>query len=269
MGARELGQRLPTSHTGDELEDLGRSFNGLLDRLEESFEQQRRFTGDASHQLRTPLTAMLGQIEVALRRARDPEEYRRVLTAVQGQADQLRQIVEMLLFLARADAEPRAPDLERVDLGAWLSQRLLAWASRPRGPDLRRGPDPPQPVWVRVHPPLLGQAVENLLENASKYSPPGSPITLRTWREAGAVCLQVGDQGRGIAAEDLLHVFEPFYRSPDVRRRGLNGVGLGLCVATRIVAAFGGRIDVESVPNQGSRFTVRLPDAEAVIGGPI
>jgi heavy metal sensor kinase len=261
MDATDLSQRLPTSPTGDELEDLGRAFNGLLDRLQESFERQRRFTGDASHQLRTPLTALLGQIEVALRRERDPAEYRRVLTAVQGQAAQLHQIVEMLLFLARADAEAKAPGLERLDLRAWLSQRLLSWASRQRGTDLRREPDPSQAVWVRVHPLLLSQALDNLLDNACKYSTPGSSITLRTWHEAGTVCLRVADQGRGIAAEDLPHLFEPFYRSPDARRWGSNGVGLGLSVAARIVAAFGGRIEVTSVLGQGSQFTVCLPQA--------
>ena len=106
--ADDLGRRLPSAGTGDELEDLGRAFNDLLARLQESFERQRRFTGDASHQLRTPLTAILGQLEVLFRRDRPAEEYDRVLKLVQKQAAHLRLIVEMLLFLARADAETEA-----------------------------------------------------------------------------------------------------------------------------------------------------------------
>jgi heavy metal sensor kinase len=261
MGGADLSQRLPLTCTGDELEDLGRAFNGLLDRLHESFERQRRFAGDASHQLRTPLTALLGQIEVALRRERNQAEYQRVLTAVQGQAEQLRRIVEMLLFLARADGEAKSPELERLDLGEWLTQQLLSWASRPRGPDLRREPGPQSPVWVRAHPLLLGQALDNLFDNACKYSAPGSLITLGVSLEAGQVCLRIADQGRGIAPEELARLFEPFYRSPEARRLGLQGSGLGLSVAARIVAASGGSIQVSSVLGKGSQFTVCLPQA--------
>jgi signal transduction histidine kinase len=259
--AADLGRRLPGAGTGDELEDLGRAFNELLGRLQESFERQRRFTGDASHQLRTPLTAMLGQVEVALRRDRDPEEYRRVLGLVRGQAGQLRQVVEMLLFLARADAEAWAPELERIDLGEWLARHLLSWAAHPRAADLRTEPGPGQPLWVRAHPPLLGQALDNLLDNAFKYSGPGSAVTLRLRPGPDSVGLEVEDAGQGIAAEDLPHVFEPFYRSPHSRRLGKGGVGLGLAVAARVVNAFGGRIEVSSAPGKGSRFTVWLPPA--------
>ena len=111
---------------GDELQDLGESFNDLLARLHEAFERQRRFTGDASHQLRTPLAAMLGQVDVALRRDRPGEDYRRVLTLVRDKTLHLSQIVEMLLFLARADAEAETPGSEEVDLAAWIKSVELS-----------------------------------------------------------------------------------------------------------------------------------------------
>jgi heavy metal sensor kinase len=258
--ADALGQRLPVPATHDELEGLGKSFNDLLGRLQESFERQRRFTGDASHQLRTPLTAMLGQIEVALRRDRDGEEYRRVLGAVRRQAGQLRQIVEMLLFLARADGESVLPDREEIDLAAWLADHLRGWEDHPRAADFHL--EAPSPSCsALVHPPLLAQLVDNLLDNACKYSPAGTEIRLRVSAPGESVCLEVADQGPGIAAGEIPHIFEPFYRSKQARAGGSRGIGLGLAVARRIALAFGGRLEVESAPGQGSRFTLRLPKA--------
>ena len=259
--ALDLGQRLPGAGTGDELDELGQAFNELLARLQESFERQWRFTGDASHQLRTPLTAMLGQVEVALRRDRDPAEYRRVLGLVRGQAVYLRQIVEMLLFLARADAEARAPDLERIDLRLWLAGHLLSWAAHARAADLSVETGEGQ-LWAWIHPALLGQAVDNVLDNACKYSDPGTPVTVRAWSEGEAVCLGVEDRGRGIEAEDLPRVFESFYRARGARLSRSGGVGLGLAVAARIVASFGGRIEAKSEPGRGTLFTIRLRDGE-------
>jgi len=258
MDAADLRQRLPVTRTGDELENLARAFNGLLDRLQESFERQQRFTGDASHQLRNPLAAMLGQIEVALRRERPPQEYQRVLTSVQRQGLHLRQIVEALLFLARADAEAHLPHLEHIDLTSWLAEHVRR--DHPRATDLRADL-PSDPRWVEAHESLLSQLVDILVENAMKYSEPGTPITLRLRSENARVCLSVEDRGCGIAVEDLGHVFEPFYRSPRARSNGVSGIGLGLAIAERIAVALGGTIIGASEPGQGSCFTLRLPSA--------
>jgi heavy metal sensor kinase len=261
MSAADWDQRLPSPGTGDELEDLGQAFNDLLARLREAFERQRRFTGDASHQLRTPLAAILGQIEVAMRRERPAEEYRHVLALLHGQAAHLRQIVEMLLFLARADGETKLPHLETVDLAAWLDEHLQRWSGHPRASDLRVERSANGPLFVQAQPPLLGQLVDNLLDNACKYSQPGTPIRLRLERESGVVACSVEDRGCGMAPEDMPHVFEPFYRSAHARRQGSAGVGLGLALAQRIAVAFGGSLRVQSVLDQGSRFTLRLPEA--------
>jgi signal transduction histidine kinase len=262
MSAAEVGGRLPASGTGDELDDLGRAFNDLLGRREEAFERQRRFTGDASHQLRTPLTALLGQVEVALLRQRPPEEYRRVLELVRDQAGGLRRIVESLLFLARADAEAKLPDLEVLDLVAWLPEHLRDWPDHGRSADLCLEVQP-GPLPVRAQAALLGQLLDNLLDNACKYSERGTPITLAAQAEKGFVSLTVEDAGGGIAAEDLPHIFEPFYRSPAARQQGVGGVGLGLAVARRIAAAFGGTLDAQARPGQGTRLTLRLPEVAA------
>jgi signal transduction histidine kinase len=255
--------RLPSPGTRDELEDFAGSFNGLLDRLSVALERQKQFTGQASHQLRTPLAALIAAIEVARRRRRTVEEHERVLDGLHDDAVRLWRVVEALLFLARADAEAGLPDLECLDLAAWASGHLRTWSGNERAADLRfEGRDGETP-WSRAHPPLLGQLLDNLLENACKYSGPGTPIVVRAWCEPDAVALAVEDRGFGIPAEDLPRVFEPFYRAESARRLGRAGVGLGLAVARRIAASHGGTITAESEPGQGSRFVVRLPRATA------
>jgi signal transduction histidine kinase len=263
MTVDNLGQRLPVPATDDELADLSRAFNNLLDRLQESFQRQKRFTGDASHQLRTPLAAVLGQIEVALRRERPAEEYRRVLTVVQEMADHLRHIVESLLYLARADSEARLPERERVDLGDWLSAHLRSWSEQPRASDIRHEVDGPGPYSVDVQPFLLGELVNILVDNACKFSPPGTPIRIRLSRLADEVCVQVQDDGPGISDADLRHVFTPFFRAQDARLRGVEGTGLGLSIAKRLAEAFSGTLTVATQPGKGSCFTLRLPASAA------
>jgi signal transduction histidine kinase len=251
--------RLPSPGTRDELEDFAASFNGLLDRLHVALERQRQFTGQASHQLRTPLAALIAAIEVARRRSRTIEEHERVLDRLHGDTVRLWRIVEALLFLARADAEAGLPDLERLDLAAWAADHLLGWSDHDRSADLSFEASDGGPLWTRAHRPLLGQLVDNLIENACKSSEPGTSIVVRVWSESDAVGLTVEDRGSGIAADDLPRVFEPFYRAESARRLGRAGVGLGLAVARRIASAHGGSIDAESEPGQGSRFIVRLP----------
>ena len=257
-----LGERLALPRPHDELHELAASFNGLLTRLQESFERQRRFTGEASHQLRTPLSVMLGQIEVALRRERGPEEYRQTLATTHAQAERLRGIVEALLFLARADAEAGLPTPEPLELSNWLKEYQDILQSNSRHSDLRIHSELPDPTWVVAHRMLLEQSIDNLIDNACKYSKPGTPITVSLTREETHALLSVADKGCGIVAEDLTHVFEPFFRSAEARRRGINGFGLGLAVTARSVAAFGGHLEVSSQPGQGSKFSIRLPVAE-------
>lgn len=254
----EPGSRLPTPGADDELGELCHSFNALLDRLGESMERQQRFTGDASHQLRTPLTSLQGHVDLALRQERPPEEYRRVLTLVQSKTRNLRKIVDGLMFLSRADAEARRPALEEILLDAWLHEYLVAWPG-PRRSDVVYESDASASCRVFVHPPLLGELLNNLLDNASKYSPPDTPITVRLSHRASGVSFSVSDVGRGIDRADLPHVFEPFFRTEDARLQGSQGVGLGLSVAARIADAFGGRLTADSSPGRGATFTVELP----------
>ncbi len=254
----EFDERLPTPTSLDELEELGRAFNGLLDRRRESHERQRKFTGDASHQFRTPLTAMQGQVDLALRQPRSVEEYRRVLGVVQGKTRHLRRIVEALLFLARADAESQRPQLEPIELTGWLAEHIDAWTG-PRPDDLLLGAGDSGPVWVRAHPTLLGELLDNLLDNACKYSEAGTPIVVKASLDGNFALLSVADGGIGIERESVSEIMNPFYRAPQARSRTSKGLGLGLSVASRIAGIFGGRLEVSSQPGSGSTFSLILP----------
>ena len=259
MHNEEPEQRLRFPSSGDEIEALGQSFNGLLDRLYETLERQQRFTGDASHQLRTPLAALIGQVEVALRHPRTIDEYRETLAQVQQQALHLGQIVEMLLYLTRADAEARLDTLELVDLAKWLPDHLQLWSSHSRSRDLQYMRETEKLCQVKAHPPLLGQLLDNLIDNAFKYSNAGSQVVVRLGIENGTGTISVEDSGMGIGDVDLPHVFEPFYRSESARAQGRSGIGLGLSVAQRIAHLFNGAISASGNKGKGSCFVLNLP----------
>jgi heavy metal sensor kinase len=265
LSPADPGARLAVRPATDELAGLGLAFNGALDRLQEAFERQRRFTGDAAHQLRTPLAAMLGQVEVALRRDREGTEYRATLAGVADEIRHLHRLTESLLFLARADAEVGLPDLHPVDLSRWASDHVEQWRDGHPGARVDVVVDGLPPP-VRTHPELLAQLLDNLLDNAVKYAPAESPTMVRVLARDGGAELAVEDSGPGIVAEDLPHVFDPFFRSAAARTAGVRGVGLGLAIARRIADALGARLTAESTAGRGSRFAVWLPAANAARG---
>jgi heavy metal sensor kinase len=260
MQGADFRRRLPVSDAGDELTELGVSFNHALDRLERSYESQRRFTGDAAHELRTPLTVLLGQIDVALRRERPAEEYRQTLGVLRDEAQELRSVLEALLFLARNDGDAAAPDSQPIALERWLPEHFERVGVAPRRDDFQIRIA--QPATIVAQPALLGRLVDNLVTNAAKYSDPGSPIVVEVARDGAEVLLSVTDRGIGIATDEVASVFDPFYRSPAARKSGVEGVGLGLAIAGRIAALIGGRLECDSELGVGSRFTLRVPIAD-------
>jgi two-component system OmpR family sensor kinase len=263
IGAEDLERRLPTIATKDELGQLNRAFNDLLDRLQESFERQRRFTVEASHQLRTPLAGILGQIEVALRRARPVEEYQSVLSTVHKRGDHLSRIVESLLFLARTNAEASPTRFETLCLNSWLPQQLEAWSDHQRAADLALQCDHVELCCVFAHAALLGELLNILVDNACKYSPLGTPIEITLDRDQDAALVQVIDHGRGVAEADLPRLFTPFFRSEGARCDGIEGTGLGLSIAHRLSRLFGGELTVTSQLGSGCRFSLRMPLARS------
>ncbi len=259
MQTSDLTGRLPVLTSRDELEDLGRAFNSLLDRVQQTFERQSRFTGDASHQLRTPLTAILGQIDVALRKERTNEEYQRVLSTVQSKAHRLSRIVESLLFLARADSDAPEPRLEQLDFGSWLPTYFESWKDHERANDITLENHCSGTCMITVEPELFRELLDILLDNACKYSPPGTAIQVRLESSDSHVAIHVVDNGYGIAESDLPNLFVPFVRSDESRLKGIEGIGLGLSIAKRLTAVFKGELTVTSRKNVETCFTVKLP----------
>lgn len=250
-------QMLNVPSTRDELSDLGQAFNELLSDLRESLERQRRFTGDASHQLRTPLTALLASVDVALRHERSPTEYQRVLEIVQRRGGQLRQIIESLLFLARSDGTTLLGAPERIDLNHWCQSWLDVWTEHPRAGDLTFRPSA-CPAIVTTHSALLGQILDNLLDNASKYSEPGTPIVVSVETKPELASITISDSGCGVAADQQALIFEPFFRTTEARWQGKTGVGLGLAVVQRLAGILDAKVEVLSEPGKGSSFRILL-----------
>ena len=259
IAGSDFKSRLPAPESNDELADLGQAFNTLLDRQQRAYEQQRRFTGDAAHELRTPLTVLLGQIDVSLRRPRSAEEYAQTLGVLRDEASELQQIVESLLFLARASEEATLPGSEPIALAEWLPLYMERWKDDPRHSDMRLELQLDPAGAVSAPPALLSRVLDNLISNAAKYSSAETPIRIVATADDVHATVSVADQGRGISPEDQSTVFEPFFRSKTARDAGIAGTGLGLAIAARIAAALRGRLECTSEVGRGSIFSLYLP----------
>jgi signal transduction histidine kinase len=258
MQPAQRDARLVVPPTHDELAALGEALNRLLDQFHQANDRLQRFAGDASHQLRTPLAAMVGQMEVALRQQRTAVQYREALERALGQAQRLARIVETLLMLARLPSGACLSTTETLDLAEALRECAQRWAAHPRTGDLHFDVGGLRENVV-AHKELLAQLFDNLIDNALKYSPGGAKVFVRAARHGSHMAVTIIDQGCGIAAEDLPHVFVPFYRSSQSVTDGRPGVGLGLAVAQQIARSFGGDVTVESRIGAGSQFQVLLP----------
>jgi two-component system, OmpR family, sensor kinase len=260
IGRGNLSERVEEHQSHDEIGRLAATFNQMISRLEQAFEREQRFTADASHELKTPLAVLRGELEVALRRDRSPEEYRRVLKSSLEEIARLTKLTEDLLTLARSDAGESVLELERVDLDQLASEACayLTPLAISAGIDLTcEVPD--AEVAIRGDQKRLKQLLVNLLDNAIKYTPSTGRVTLVLTTDTDAAVIKITDTGRGIPAASLPHIFERFYRQTDPRDTRVTGFGLGLAISKWIVDAHEGSIDVESTEGSGSTFTMRLP----------
>jgi two-component system, OmpR family, sensor kinase len=254
----DLSHRINAADTDSELGRLAGVLNSTFARLEAAFNQQARFTSDASHELRTPVSVILSQTQTALSRERPGPEYREALEACQRAARRMKSLTESLLELARLDAGQEPMKQERFDLRRVAGEcvEMVRPLAAERG--------------IQIHCDVaamdclgdagrIGQVVTNLLTNAIYFNRDQGEVRLSARTEGDAVLLTVADTGQGIPAEDVPHLFERFYRADKSRSRiqGRNGLGLAICKA--IVDAHGGSIAVSSHVGAGSTFTVRLP----------
>jgi heavy metal sensor kinase len=260
INAANLGERLPVGNERSELGRLALTFNELLARLDVSFEQQRRFMADASHELRTPVAIVCGESEVALSRsARSSEEYRESLTILHDEGRRLTRIVEDLFTLARADAGQYrlAPVTFYLDETVAECVRAVRSLAAQHGVNLihRHGAEMP----LRGDEALVRRMILNLLDNAIKYNPEDGEVRVELAREFDGYTISKKDTGTGIPEDARPHIFERFYRADKARSRNGGGAGLGLSIASWIVEAHGGRIALERSDKSGSSFLVYLP----------
>jgi heavy metal sensor kinase len=259
-----LNERLPLTNTGDELEHLSLALNRMIARLNEAFEQNRRFLADASHELRTPLAALRGEMESVVEQARTLPELSDRAGSVLEEVDRLAKIVDALFAISRLDAGESQQEWERFDLAPLAASTTEQMSLLAEDKGIAVACNVQGKVSVDGDRARIKQVVVNLLDNAIKYTPPGGTINLNVHARGGNAVLEVVDTGMGIPASALPHIFERFYRVDQARSRDAGGAGLGLAIVKSICAAHGGKVEVESAEGKGSQFTVELPLATTV-----
>lgn len=254
--AEDLSLRVDDLGDRDEIGQLARTINDMIARLESSFRQVQRFSGDASHEMNTPLTVMKGELEVALRKERTGEEYREVLNRLLEEVNRLSDVVDDLLFLSRVDAKSierltREVSLDRIVLEAFEEVSRLA---NQRGVAVRL--EQVDEIEVRGDASLFKRMVANLLDNAVKFTPGGKGVSVSLTDGRGTATLVIEDNGDGIDEKDIPRIFDRFYRADLSRSKSTGGVGLGLSIVREIADLYNLDVRVESGKRPGTRVTV-------------
>jgi two-component system OmpR family sensor kinase len=258
VSASNLSARIDLSAMETELAQLATTINATFDRLQLAFNRQTQFTADASHELRTPLSIISAQTELALKKDRGSEEYKEALSTIRRSAQRMKAVVEGLLALARADSGTLALQREQLDLARLVedSCRMLSPLAAERGIELVTRLEP---TIACVDRERFSEVAENLVSNAIRYNRDGGRVEVNLRDNGQHALLEVTDTGVGISDEELMHVFERFYRVDKARSRSVGGSGLGLAITKWIVEAHGGAITVASKVGVGTTFAVTVP----------
>jgi two-component system heavy metal sensor histidine kinase CusS len=257
--ATTLHERIEKEGLPAELSGLAETFNAMLDRLESSFGRISQFSNDVAHELRTPLSNLSGEIEVALSRTRTNEQYRDVLVSCVEECDRISRIVQSLLFLARGEAAQSSLQLEDTRIQNELDRVTEFFEAAASESGIKLYVEVAPNLSARLDPTLFRQVVSNLVSNAIAHTPQGGKITVRAHSNEDRLNVEVVDTGRGIAAEHIPHIFDRFYRVDKARSGSQQNAGLGLAIVRSIVMQHRGSIDVESKVGIGTTFCVRLP----------
>lgn len=259
ISEHDLQRRVDVKVPPDELGELVDTFNSMLGRLEAGFQSMGRFTADASHELRAPLTLMRAEIESALRRGRTKEEYRRALESVQGEVDHLARLTDQLLMLARADAGALVPAQEAVDVADFLHETGARWEPFAERRNVRVEISAPDSGYVEGDPALLRRVMDNLVDNAIRYTGEGTAVALRGYASNGGWNVEVVDHGPGIPAGYRTRLFSRFARPDKARSAEDGGAGLGLALSAAIARAHGGTLELVENEEPGAVFRMHLP----------
>jgi len=260
ISGSNLSLRIPARGAHDELDYLVETFNRMIARLESSFNQIRQFSTDVSHELRTPITAIRGQLEVALFTASTADQYREAMLNALQDIERLSQIVRALLLLSQAESGQLGLQKTRVDLSGLVADVVDQFQIPYDEARIRLTADLPPECMAEVDRIQIERMMSNLISNAMKFTPKGGQVRVSLRQADGTVELAVADTGCGIATDHLPHIFDRFYRVPGRDGSGPErGLGLGLSFVSWIAKAHGGTVRVESTPGKGSRFSVSLP----------
>ncbi len=268
ISGSNLSLRIPSRQAGDELDYLILTFNRMIERLEASFQQIKQFSTDVSHELRTPITAIRGQLEVALFTAKTTEHYREAIFNALQDIDRLSQIVRALLLLSQAESGQLALQKSRLNLCEALEDLVEQFQIPAEAAGIRLSADLPGDCFADVDRVQIERMVTNLLSNAIKFTPEKGSVRVHLRSYEDRVEIVVEDTGRGIPTEHLPHIFDRFYRVPGsgTAPSPEQGLGLGLSFVAWIVKAHDGKIEVESTPGKGTRFAITLPGADVTSG---
>jgi two-component system heavy metal sensor histidine kinase CusS len=258
-----LHERLERPGLPSELSDLAATFNGMLDRLEDSFVRLSRFSSDIAHELRTPLQNLRGEAEVVLSKEREPGEYREILGSSLEEYQRLSNLIDRLLFLARAENPQTQIQREELDLKKELGllHDFYGLSAGESGIALRV--ETPEGLRADLDRSLFQRAVGNLVENALKHTPSGGTVLLKTSIGDGNVRVEVSDTGKGIPPDQVSRVFDRFYRVDPSRSPSSGGAGLGLSIVKSIMDLHSGTVEIRSEPSQGTTVTLLFPSVQS------
>jgi len=256
--SESLGTRIPSQEKGDELGQLAAVLNDMLERLEEAFQRIEKFSGDMAHELRTPLTVLKGEAERALVSNASADELRAVIAAQAEMFERLNALINDLLLLARKGTRGSAEhDVIPIDLADCIREAVETFAPIAEDCGIALELVPLSSCRVRGSNAALNRAFSNIIDNALKYTPRGGKVNI----EINGNIIKIRDTGRGIAPEDLPHVFERFYRAKS--SGGSSGFGLGLSICKQIIEEHRGIIAISSNQAEGTEVRIQLPPAES------
>lgn len=259
IGAENLNERINVSTPKDEIGMLATTINDMFERLEKSFMQIQQFTADASHELKTPLTILKGEMEIALRSEDDPEYMKETLESGLEEIDRMSYIVRNLLDLTKIDVEKEAVTKTRVRLDEVMTERIEHFRRLAEEKGVELKVTNKTPAVVCGDPVRVGQLIFNLIDNGIKYTNAGGSVEVSVETGTDTAVVKVRDTGAGISKEDLPYIFDRFYRVDKARTRDVGGAGLGLSICKVIAESMGGKIDAVSSRGKGSTFIVRVP----------